>query len=53
MDMKFFADAAKGPFNFEVKHLFDKKMGPMFERDEGPEEIRSIVHVYVLTKGTK
>lgn len=49
--MKFFSDATKEPFQFQVQHLFDKKMGPMFERDFGSEEVRSTVHVYVLQKG--
>jgi Fe-S cluster biogenesis protein NfuA len=49
-DLHFFEEAAGEPFHFNVKKLFEKKLAPMFERDYGSEEVRSIIHVYVLTK---
>ncbi|KAJ5073206.1 protein n-terminal and lysine n-methyltransferase efm7 [Anaeramoeba ignava] len=45
-DLKFF-DLAK-ECGFIVEHFSDKNTGPMFPKDPGPVEIRSVVHVYTL-----
>ncbi|KAL6067751.1 Protein N-terminal and lysine N-methyltransferase efm7 [Balamuthia mandrillaris] len=49
-DLQFFKQAVQPPFCFDVKHLFSTRVGPMFEEDFGSEDVRSTVHVLVLTR---
>lgn len=48
-DMNFF-ELARNEFGFNVEKQFSQKLKPMFEVDEGPEDIRATVHFYILTK---
>jgi nicotinamide N-methyltransferase len=47
-DLHFFKIAQEEPFHFRVTKHFSKMMTPMFEQDDGPEDIRSTVHFYTL-----
>ena len=49
-DLDFFRLAEKPPFLFKSTKHFDRRMTPMFEVDEGPEEIRSTVHYYTIQR---
>jgi hypothetical protein len=49
-DLVFFELAQQEPFNMKVEKVGEVKMTPMFEKDEGPAEIRATVHFYILSK---
>jgi len=46
-DMQFF-EKARSLFHFQVEHVSDIKMQPMFKEDPGDEEMRSTVKFYTL-----
>jgi len=46
-DLAFFQQALDS-FGFKTKKLFSKKIKPMFEGDEGPEDIRATVHMVIM-----
>eukprot|EP01118_Nematostelium_gracile_P001934 TRINITY_DN11999_c0_g1_i1.p1 TRINITY_DN11999_c0_g1~~TRINITY_DN11999_c0_g1_i1.p1 ORF type:complete len:272 (-),score=54.53 TRINITY_DN11999_c0_g1_i1:57-836(-) len=48
-DLAFFENATQN-FGLKCEKIFSKKIKPMFEVDEGPEDIRATVHFYILTK---
>lgn len=50
-DLNFFT-LAETEYGLAVERLFSKLMTPMFEKDFGPEEVRSTVHFCILTKAT-
>jgi predicted nicotinamide N-methyase len=47
--MNFFTMAQEEPFHFNVEKKFSLKLKPMFEEDEGPEDIRATVHFYIMS----
>ncbi len=49
-DLNFFKLAQQEPFHFRVTKLFSEMMKPMFEVDEGSEEIRATVHFCVMDR---
>ena len=48
-DLAFFEMAAAEPFGFRSEKIAERMMQPMWEKDEGPAEIRGMVHMYTLT----
>eukprot|EP01087_Luapelamoeba_hula_P008727 TRINITY_DN2204_c0_g1_i1.p1 TRINITY_DN2204_c0_g1~~TRINITY_DN2204_c0_g1_i1.p1 ORF type:complete len:304 (+),score=49.18 TRINITY_DN2204_c0_g1_i1:184-1095(+) len=47
-DLAFFALAESAEFGYTTAHVLSRYMGPMFERDFGPEEVRSTVHLHIM-----
>lgn len=48
-DLEFFEIAREPQFGFHSEKISEKMMRPMWDQDEGPAEIRGMVHMYILT----